>query len=582
MSRLVDGDVDELLATLRRVGAESEVLEVKSGAGGFPQSVRETLVAFANTEGGTVLVGVDELAGYAVVALESPSNIRDRLVGLAREAITPPLDISSEIVETKDGTVVVATVQPLSNDQRPAFVTTKGITGGSYIRRGDGDSPVNQQELALIIGNRNQPVYDREPVPGTSTSDLDRASLLRTLERVRAASSRLRDTEEPILLHRLNITESDEPGTRLTLAGLLTFGQYPQSWFPQLMVSVAVHPSEGSTHTRFLDSVTCRGPIPDMVAEAVTAVRRNIGARAQTEELGRRDVLEVPTIAVREAVVNALLHRDYSPTTRGTQVAIDLFPDRLEIRSPGGLYGIGADDLGTAGASSSRNSVLASLLTETYLPGTEILVAENRATGIPMIIDSARNQGLPLPKFKSNLTAFSVAMSRSELLSPSTRAWIHRLGVPLPTPLHEIAVAMLRGGFITNEMLRRWGADRIRAGQVLRDLVDQGIAVKDGGRRWARYLLDPAVATSEAPASMPPTDPRPWSSATSTAGLVAEAISGVPTFTAAEIVSKTGLSRPAVVKQLNELIDDGKLISVGAPQSPKRHYRQPDATKEKQ
>jgi len=578
MTRIDGTEVLDLLRTMRRVGAEPELVEVKSGAGGFPQSARETLVAFANSEGGTLLIGVDELSGYTVVELDDAGGYRDRLVGLARDAITPPLSITTEIVEVEGALVIAAHVPPLSADQKPAYVTSKGVVGGSYVRSGDGDRPVSQTELALIVANRTQPLYDREPITGTTTDDLDRASLLRSLERVRSSSRRLRDLDEVELLYRVNILAEPRAGAPLTLAGLLTFGQLPQQYFPQLMVTVVVHPAEPTGGTRFLDNAAVRGPIPDLVVQSLAVVRRNIAARAQMGDLGRRDILEIPTEAVREAIVNAVMHRDYSPATRGTQVTVDLFADRLEIRSPGGLYGLSADDLGEVGATSSRNAVLANLLADTYLPGSDELVAENRASGIPTMMRQAQTHGLPLPKFRSTVTGFTVTMARSELLNPDVRRWIHALRADLPTPTHEVALAMLRGGPVTNEMLRRWGADRITAGRVLRDLVDQGLAVMEGGRRWARYVLDPARADAGSRAvanrderstgagARPRTEPTSLES-------VAEMARGLGSFTAWDVEGLTDLSRPTVVKALKALIEQGDVAADGAPNSPKRRYR---------
>ena len=192
----------------------------------------------------------------------------------------------------------------------------------------------------MVYASRTQPVYDREAVQGATESDLDRTSVLRTLERARLGSAYLRDAEDIVALHRLGVLSQPSSGAPPTVAGLLAFGSYPQQFFPQLMTSLVVHPvGDEPDGVRFVDSVTLRGSIPTIVAEALGALRRNLSARAVIVDEGRTDHLDYPLDAIREAVVNALMHRDYSPVTRGTQVQIDLFPERLTIRSPGGLYG---------------------------------------------------------------------------------------------------------------------------------------------------------------------------------------------------------------------------------------------------
>ena len=360
----------------------------------------------------------------------------------------------------------------------------------------------------------------------------------------------------------------------MTLAGLLTFGQFPQQWFPQLMVSVVAHPADTTGSVRFLDNETLRGPIPDLVVQAEAVIRRNLAVRAEMGELGRRDVPEIPTELVREAIVNALLHRDYSPTTRGTQVAVNLYPDRLEVRSPGGLFGLSEDDLGQVGASSSRNMALASLLADAYLPHSDELVAENRASGIPAMYRQARAAGLALPRFRSTTTGFTVTIEREPLLGPESRAWIRALGVE-PAPGREVALAMLRRGPITESMLRRWGIERTAVKRLLRDLVDNGIAVDTRDSREPRYVLDPTRPTKVVPPTVEPKrgSRRPTRTSPAANETVLMAVRGRRDFTAKDVALLTGLSRPTVVKVLNALIDTHQVEAVGTANSPRRRYR---------
>lgn len=556
-------DLVETIAALRRFGGEPSRVEAKSGRTGFPQSVRETLVAFANTDGGQILIGIEEEHGFQVVDLPEAAAYRDRLVDISRSAIVPALQIATELVELDGKRIVVAYVPPTPADQRPVYVQSKGVTNGAYLRTGDGDRRMTEAEIAMVYSSRTQPLYDHEAVRGATDGDLERTSLLRTLERARLGSAYLRDADDLVALHRLGVLSEPSAGAPPTMAGLMAFGSYPQQFFPQLMVSVVVHPvGDNQDGARFVDNVSLRGSVPNMTAEALAVIRRHLSARAVIVDEGRADHLDYPLDAIREAVVNALMHRDYSPTSRGTQVQIELFPDRLTIRSPGGLYGgVIEDDLGESGISSSRNAVLANLLTDTYLPRTEQLVAENRASGIPTMIMQARRFGLPRPVFESSVSTFVVTLGRSELLGPDVRRWLADLRFPLPTPAHEIAAAMMRGGFVTNAALREWGVDRLAASQVLRDLTDAGLAVKQGGRRYARYVLDPAVMSSPQSAM-----------ATGRAVDVETVLREAGVATAAHIQEQTGLSRVTVTGKLNALIAEGRVKANGSSNSPRRNY----------
>src|SRR5450830_1529790 len=238
-------EVTDLLRTLRRIGGEPADVEVKNGAGGFPTSVQETIVAFANTDGGTVLIGVDESDDFAVVTVPDIASYRDSLVALTRNAITPPLHVVTDIVEVEGGLVLVAEIPPARADQKPVYVTAKGVTFGAYLRAGDGDRRMSQGEIGLLYGSRTQPHYDTDVVDGTSIDTLDRESVLRTLQRARANSASLARVPEHVALHRLGVLSEPRTDAPLTLGGLLTFGEHPQQHFPQLMVSVVVHPPEG-------------------------------------------------------------------------------------------------------------------------------------------------------------------------------------------------------------------------------------------------------------------------------------------------------------------------------------------------
>ena len=142
-----------------------------------------------------------------------------------------------------------------------------------------------------------------------------------------------------------------------------------------------------------------------------------------TDGRGRTDVYDYPAEVVREAVANALLHRDYSPYSRGTPVQITLYADRLVVASPGGLFGaITEDDLGGEGVTSTRNPVLAKLLQDVRLPETGRMVCENRSSGIPTMLRELRRAGSPPPEFHSRITRFKVIMPRHDGVDRESRA----------------------------------------------------------------------------------------------------------------------------------------------------------------
>lgn len=137
--------------------------------------------------------------------------------------------------------------------------------------------------------------------------------------------------------------------------------------------------------------------------------------------IGRVERYEYPLEAIRELLVNALMHRDYSPGARGSQVQVELYTNRLVVRSPGGIYGaVTIRDFGQPGVSSTRNSYLASILTDLPDPGTGRLIAENRASGIPTVLRALKEAGLPAPQFADRLLYVQVTLMQPPQGTSST------------------------------------------------------------------------------------------------------------------------------------------------------------------
>lgn len=193
----------------------------------------------------------------------------------------------------------------------------------------------------------------------------------------------------------------------------MLFGLYPQAYFPQLCITAVVVPGKkigetGAQGERFLDNQRIEGSIPQMLDAALQFVRKNMRNKTIIDaESGKRaDKTDYPVTAVREAIVNALVHRDYSIHTEGMPIQLLMFEDRMEIRNPGGIYGrIRIDQLGKV-QPDTRNPVLAVAL--------EVLgVTENRYSGIPTIRRAMESYGLPEPEFLDERGNFIVRFRKA-------------------------------------------------------------------------------------------------------------------------------------------------------------------------
>lgn len=427
-----DFDLEDYIGLARRLGTDTERVEVKAAAQGLPKSMVETLSAFSNTSGGVVVLGLAERAGFQAVPGFKARAVADGLAQMCGEKMEPPVRASVEVVEFEGSPVVVATVPELPPELKPCFVKSRAMHDGSYVRVGDGDRRLSPYEVDRLLEGRRPARYDREVVEEAVMGDFDEELLEGFIRRQRADSPRaFKGMSDEELLEALCVTARDGDGVaRPTLAGLMALGRFPQRYFPRACLSFTVIPGTSKADVsaeglRFLDSREIVGPIPVMISELMVALRRNVRVSSKMEGAFRIDRPEYPETAVREAVANALMHRDYSPDGCASQVQVTMYDDRIEILSPGGLCrAMTVDRLGELGVSFPRNQVLANILRATsYAEGfVEVgSVVENKGTGYFQIRASLREAHMPDPVAADHITAFEVILYKANVDSEAGR-----------------------------------------------------------------------------------------------------------------------------------------------------------------
>lgn len=275
-----------------------------------------------------------------------------------------------------------------------------------YIRVGDADEPMTEYEIYSYDAFRKKYQDDIRTVERLSFSMLDKNKLDLYTITLKNRKTKLAMLPVEEIYELMGITRAGVP----TLTGMLMFGKYPQGYFPQLCITAVVVPGEavgeiGSLGERFIDNKRIDGTLPEMLEEAVRFVHKNMAVRTiiDRESGERRDRTEYPLEAVREIVLNALIHRDYSVNTEGMPIQILLFKNRLEIKSPGGIYGrFKVDNIGKV-QPDTRNPVLATMMEDLGL-------TENRYSGIPTIYRVMKAAGLRSPEFADVRGCFVVTL----------------------------------------------------------------------------------------------------------------------------------------------------------------------------
>lgn len=566
---MTDEDLQRLLQSLRATGNDGQHVEAKAARGAMPSSVRDTLSSFANTSGGgVILLGVDERQGFAVTGVLDPGALQRRIVEIAQNDMTPPLQPVVTVHDIDGSMVVACQVDELAANEKPCFYRGDGHLHGSFRRVGDRDVRLNSAQVQALIASRGQPRWDIAPVDEAAIADLEQTAVDAYVGRLRDRNPRVFGSSEPAdALARTGVLVRDDTDRRLpTVGGLLALGSYPQEFFPQLNVSIVAYPTvsgEPVGGVRFVENRRVDGPIPELLLASLKAMLRTLRSRAVIDAAGgRTEVPEYPVEALREAVANALVHRDLSPSAMGTQVAIEIYPDRLEITNPGGLHGgVSVDTLGEHGVSSSRNATLVRLLEDTRTEDGR-LVIENRASGIRTMTAALRQAGLAPPEFEDHLSHFTVRFRNAALLDHASLEWLGEIGAErLHSDQRMALVMMQRGATLTNEAYRRVsGIDSRVATAHLRQLVDEGFAATEGYGRWTRYRIAPRL-----------TQRTPFDDLPEGALAVLEAIRGDTA--RSQIEDATGFKRPTVIKWLNELERRGLVTATAPPRSKLRRYR---------
>ncbi len=470
--------LDQALARLRLAGTDLQAIEVKAAGGGLPKSTIDSISAYANADGGMLILGLNEADGFATVDIDAPKLAAD-LASACADQLEPPIRLEIDIADVGGRPVVVALIDELPTARKPCFVKSRGIDRGSYLRTHDGDRALSTYEVHVLQSSRGQPLDDMAAVQGATVSDLDSDLVASLLRRLRATRGRVfADADDDEALRLMGVIVDGDDGPVVTLAGLLALGRYPQQFFPQLDITFVAFPTTTGEPlgdgTRFLDNQSIDGPIPTMVAEMLTAMRRNMKRRSIVVGLGREDRWEYPEEAVREVVANALMHRDYNPLAHGAQVRVAMYPDRFEIASPGGLHGpIAREDLLAEPVSSSRNSRLAKLLEDVEVIGTGRTVCENRGSGLLATAAALRDAGIEPPKLVDVVREFRVIIRNHGLLDEDALAWLSGIDTAGLNDRQRLGLAYLRrNAKITNQQYRTLtGCDSLTATRELSGLA---------------------------------------------------------------------------------------------------------------
>lgn len=446
-----------ILDALRR--PEGKTLEFKRDASS-PAGLLRTIVAFANTSGGTLLVGVEDGAGH-VRGIKDPIALEERLTNQISDSISPRILPEIEILSYRSTHVVSIEVFP--SQTRPHFMTRAGIDGGTYVRVGSSnrraDKPLIQEMQRFTRGE----TFDERPMPELDSEAIDFRAASESFAPVR----KLRRKD----LETLRLVTTHQGRQVPTVGGILLFGSDRLKNFPDAWIQVGRF--KGKSRTQIVDHAELRSHLLDAIEEAIEFVEKHSTHGADIGRVRRIERWSLPPAAVREAVINAIVHADYAQ--QGAPIRLALFEDRLEVENPGLLpFGLTVADL-PLGISKLRNRTLGRVFHELGL-------VEHWGSGVQRMITVCREAGVGEPVFEEIGLRFRVTFP------------FERTGAPVLDATDEAILELVdvSEGSATREVAKGIGltprATRTRlAALVERGLVREiGTGPKDPRRRYYR------------------------------------------------------------------------------------------------
>lgn len=488
---------------------EHERVEAKR-ASEVGKSLLETVCSFANEpglDGGWILLGVvrEEMAlfpAYEVEGIEQPDKISADLASQCRSVFNVPIHIDIATEQLQGKAIIVVRVPEAPAQNKPVYFQSRGLPRGALRRVGSTDQHCTEDDLSLLYQGRQTDSFDVSPVADTSLDDV-LPEAVADYRQARAEANpdaeELRWSDED-LLQSLGCIKRVNSHWQLTLAGLLLFGK-PQTLrrcLPMTRVDYIRVPGREwvpDPETRF-DTVEMRDPLFRLIRRAQAAVVDDLpkGFGLAEGELQRQDKPVIPLRVIREAIVNALMHRSYRSHS---PVQIIRYANRLEIRNPG--FSLKSPEhLGEPG-SQPRNPCIAAVLHETRF-------AETKGSGIRVMREMMNQAGLTPPLFESDRgrDEFVARYLFHHFLGPEDVAWLAGFkDLHLSDDDAKALVFVKEAGVIDNAAYRELtGLDALTASQSLRRLRDAGLLTQQGRSSATYYIPTAKLIPPAAPASL--------------------------------------------------------------------------------
>jgi len=431
------------------------------------QLLAETLVALANSDGGTILIGVDETGQATGQVYEDEVEVALRA---AVQECRPLVEARWHQAAAEEGLAFAIVVA-----RSPELHSL--ADGRVLVRTGTENHPLSGDQIRQLAATKSTGDFEAEPAPGARREDLDDEVIAEFVAKWEERQHRewTRPVDD-LLLEMGGVDKNGHP----TVAGVLLFARNPQAFLPQSRLTfvkfVGTLPRSETGQPGYGRREEIGGPLARIIQRTWEVVGEEMRIGAVVTGLEREERTEYPVAAVREVLVNAVAHRDYR--LGGRRIEVRMFTDRMEVSSPGGLPGFITVDNIVEEHFSRNPRVVSGLYQWGYI--------EELGLGVDLMIEEMVRAGHPPPKFKDTPYSFTVTLHNI------------RERAPLPTWTRTMNERQARAltyiqehDRITNREYRTLcpdvSAETLRLDLV--DLVEQGILLKIGAKKGTYYIL---------------------------------------------------------------------------------------------
>ena len=374
---------------------EGKTLEFKRDLSS-PDGVLRSIVAFANTAGGTLLFGVEDRTRH-VRGVQNPLAMEERLANVISDSVLPRLVPELEILPWRRTHVLAVQVYPSSS--RPHYLKRAGLDTGVYVRVGSSNRRADRDMIEELRRFARGEAYDEQTMPEFDSEALD----FRVASESFAPVRRLGRAD----LETLRLLAKHQGRKVPTVGGMLLFGKQRERVFPDAWIQAGRFRGVDKAH--IADSVQIKSPPVQAVEEAIAFVQKHSLRGMEIGAVHRKERWNLPPAAVREAIINAVAHADYAQ--RGAPIRVSIFDDRLEVENPGLLpFGLTVEDL-RHGISKLRNRVIGRVFHELGL-------IEQWGSGIQRMTAACREAGLAAPALEEMGTRFRVTLLTARTGAP--------------------------------------------------------------------------------------------------------------------------------------------------------------------